>query len=180
MRLTQWMRASGLSFTLLLSCGSAVFASSTTDYLQTDADTTNTCLLRTIQGDNADAAETNGQLGSDAQAGIGSCLDAALSQVTEDIEITAAFDNPTFTNYVSLTGSFAFDLRSLEDGLLSHEDLTSFDSLMAPNENSLLFSSLQSLEPPSESCSLSGLKDFSYSFGVVQNRLVLGNTRSPN
>ncbi len=156
------MRASGLSFTLLLSCGSAVFASSTTGYFQTNAGITNTCLLRTIQENSYSAAEANSQLGSDAQEDISACLDAALSQVTEDIEIAAAFDNPTFTNYVSLTGSFSFDLRSLEDGLISREELKSFDAFTLPNENSSFFSSLQSLEPCSESCSLSDLEDFTY------------------
>ena len=172
MRFTQWMRASGLGFTLLLSCGSAVFASSTTDYFQTDASITNTCLLRTIQENSYGAAEASNQLGSGAQEAIGACLDAALSQVTEDIEIAAAFDNPTFTNYVSLTGSFSFDLRSLEDGLISQEELNSFDSLMAPNENSSLFSSLQSIEPPSESCGLSGLEDFSYKLSESETNLL--------
>jgi len=168
------MRASGICFTLLLSYSSAGLANTIRSSEQTEAATTNTCLLGAISSNDVTADETSHYKG---RSSVTDCLNRAFSNLTEDVEIEASFENASFDSHVRLTGTFTFDSFALMDGQVLQAELKSFEASVLPNEDSYIVGRAFDSEPPrSATCDLSDVERFSYT--PSQNNLNLLKAQS--
>lgn len=163
MRFTQLTKIGGLSLTILLTLGNAVSASSTEDSVRTELSLINACLTKATETEGFVKAvgRTEGEEISPEE--IDTCLNPFLESVSDQLKITMSLKNVNFRNQVKVTGSFTFPPSAIEDGVIHKEELSSFQSVITPNNSSTIFDDVaKDFDLSAVSCSLSGINSFSY------------------
>lgn len=163
MKLSQLLKISALSLTLLSIVNSAAKASSLDDYLSTKSNVINTCLTNAMGVDSDKSVGADTRIEDASLDKISTCLSPAIQQMQSGIEIEAKFENAAFSNYATISGEFTFAPTAIEDGVVSAEELNNFRALISPNTSRSIFDGdAGKFDLEARSCSLRGLDSFSY------------------
>lgn len=148
---------------LFLSVCNGAYASSLEDYLETESDSINACMVDAIYTDDEQLSEQLVSTETLSLTEVRTCLGSAMTHVTDEVDINLEIENLSADDGYILDANFSFAPAATEDGTVSVEELNEFQSLFSSDKSGYGFEgSGNNFDLYARSCSLADIDDFSF------------------